>query len=148
MAKPTNKDNSSQRPTVAARNARIKQVYQLLMGDYNRSQILEYCKETWDLEMAASDNLISAATSLINEDLAVSRISVLGVTIQKQKDLYNRALQENNLAVARQVIMDSAKLFGLDQNTTTHIIEDKRDPEVKKLSDEELDFILSQNSDD
>lgn len=134
------KEKRAPKPTKSEREGRITEVYKLLLSRTSRADIIEYCSNNWGLERAASDNLIQEASKLIQEELSTSRQTYLGIFLNNQAELYNKALQENQLQVARQVIMDSAKLLGLEQTTINMVVDDRR--ELETLSDDELDAIL------
>lgn len=138
MAKKTKK------PTTAERDNRITKVYKLLLDGSSRPEIMEYCSKNWGLQRAATDNLIQEATKQIQSDLESVRPSALASTIKKQRDLYQQALVMNNLGVARQVLMDTAKLLGLDNHATTVVLEDKR--ELYNKTDAELAVLYEHSS--
>ena len=130
------------KPTTAARNIRIAKVYEMLLNDSSRPEIIDYCSKTWGIERAASDNLIQEATREIDFDLAQVKQASLAIILKKQRNLYNKAMASENLSVARQVLMDTAKLLNLDNHTTTVILEKR---EMDHVSNDDLDQILTQH---
>lgn len=118
-------------------------IYKMLLDQASRTEILEYSRNTWGLQRSSTDLLIAAATKMLKDDLNKTRSTSLAIYITSLRDLYKTALKQGNLQVARQTVMDQAKLLGLDQSTINHVIEDKRD--LEDATDAELDSILGNN---
>lgn len=125
----------------AQKEDRLVKVYKLLLDQASRHEILEYCSKNWGLQRASADNLIQEASRMLSEDVNKSRDATLATFVKALVNIYKEALAQGNLQVARQTIMDQAKLLGLDQTTVNHIVDDKR--ELANLSDDELDKILN-----
>lgn len=124
------------KPTAIEREARIVKVYKLLLDSKSRPEIMEYCRKYMGLERAATDNLIKEATVRINQDMAAVAPTALASILHRQNKLYDAAEKADNLAVARQILMDQAKLRGIGSTNVNITVEDK--DELAHLTDEEL----------
>lgn len=127
------------KPLCSVRSKRVQEIYKLLMAGKTRPYILEHCSKVYDLKRASADSLMQDASKMIEEDIAKTRGSRLGVLLNRLNDIYEKTTQLDNYPVARQVIMDEAKLLGLDNHAKTHIIDDKR--ELSETNDDELETI-------
>jgi CRP-like cAMP-binding protein len=139
--KSTSKIKKAPKPTKVQRESRVVEVYKLLLNHETRTEILEFCSKNWGLERAAADNLMQEASRMLSDDLKKTKEANLATYLQSLRNLYRIAMQQGNLQAARQCLMDSAKLLGLDQSTINHVIEDKR--ELSELSDEDLDKLIA-----
>lgn len=126
----------------------------MLLADKSRSEILAHCRKKWDLRRASGDGLIRKANVMIREDIESMRESKLTSILKKQENLFERIIEDRpqskegiglpNYGAARQVLMDIAKLMGLE--TVKISIKPEADDETKDLSDEELDKIIEGNA--
>lgn len=125
--------------TKAEVNQRVSEVQALLLEGRTRSYILKYA-EKWKMSDSMIDQYIFKANNIIQEINKQSTEHNLGIITNGLWDLYRRAIEQNNVQAANKVLMDIAKLRGLEQSTINHVIEDKR--ELAELTDEELDKLL------
>lgn len=116
---------------------------------------MEYSSKTWGLERAATDMLISAANAMFREEREARKERDLEDILSKQETLYvtilgDRPTSESaqgssvglpNYGAARAVLMDRAKLLGLEKQKVEHTIDDKR--ELADRSDSDLDAIIA-----
>lgn len=134
---------SKEKCTKAELSERIKMTKRMLLAGYTRSHILEYSRDKWNIKRAQVDKNIADATTEIKEMNKASAQMNLAVITSNQWDIYRQTYAAKNFAVARQVLVDIAKLRGLDQTSVNHIIEDQR--EHAKLTDKELESLLEHN---
>lgn len=133
---PTSKKSKS---TQAELSLRVSEIQSLILQGYTRSHILKHASK-WNLSDTQVDLYTAKAKEQIKEINQASLQDNLAVITTNQFQLFIQAKKDGNLAVARQLLMDLAKLKGLEQSTINHIIEDKR--ELETLSDDELSSIL------
>ena len=148
------KEKRASKPAGAQREARVMEVYELLIDDKTRPEILVHCSKRWGLERASADTLIQDASRIIRADIAAIRDSKLASIIKKQDALYadilaTRPMTQNgeqapNFGAARQVLMDQAKLLGHEKSHVVHSVNEK-DEEFEAMTDEELDRELATN---
>ena len=139
------------KPTLGQLEERVREVYTLLLSNLNRSGIQEHCRKKWGIQRAAVDNLISKANAIIRADLEASKDSILISLLEKQNRLYEKIIEDRpiskegqglpNYGAARQVLMDIAKLTGLETTKVSVSVAD-HDEETKELSESDLDQIL------
>lgn len=125
--------------TKAQIEQRLKEVQELLLDGRTRSFIVQYGSK-WQVSDRQIDDYIAQATAIIKEINLASVQDNLALITANQWTLYRKAITDNNIPVARQLLMDLAKLRGLDQATINHIIEDKR--ELSNLSNADLEKLL------
>lgn len=125
--------------TKAQIEQRLKEVQELLLDGRTRSFIVQYGSK-WQVSDRQIDDYIAQATAIIKEINLASVQDNLALITANQWTLYRKAITDNNIPVARQLLMDLAKLRGLDQATINHIIEDKR--ELSDLSNADLEKLL------
>ena len=136
-------DNATKRrakTTAAEREKRILKIHDLLLEGKSRPQILEYCSTEYGMQRAAGDVLIQQASKVIREDLESRREAILADILAKQERIYTETMTIQNHAVARLVLMDKAKLVGIEKQRVVHSLEVA--PEIAALTDEELDAKL------
>lgn len=120
---------------------RVRQIKEWILLGYIRSEILQYAS-TWKLSDRMVDDYISKAREEIREVNKLETKDMLDELIASQKVLYRAAIAMKDLKTARQLLMDMAKLRGLDQTTVN--VNVQRDEDLMKMSDEQLDSILGQ----
>lgn len=141
---PTSKKTFKQ-STKAELSQRLTEVQSLILQGYTRHAILQYGSK-WNLSDRQIDDYTAKATALIKEINKASIQDNLAIITTNQFQLLIQAKKDGNLAVARQLLMDLAKLKGLEQTYINHTISDVRD--LENVSNEELDSLLNGTSDD
>lgn len=130
------------KPTAKATEAetiqRLSEVKSLLLQGKTRSDILEYAGK-WAIERSRTDELIARATEQIQEIAQADTASDISVILRNLWDIIN-ANKATNPQVARQALMDIAKLRGMDQTTVNHTF--KRDEKLAALSEDEFDAAM------
>lgn len=131
---------TSKKPTKIEYTDRVKEIYHMLLDGKYRPEIQEFASKKWDLSRAAIDNMMKAASDIMRDDLEKSREAMLVDILRKQEKIYHETMINQNHAVARQVLMDKAKLIGVEKSRVVHSIE--ADEEILKMNDDELSEIL------
>lgn len=131
---------TSKKPTKVEYTDRVKEIYHMLLDGKYRPEIQEFARKKWDLSRAAIDNMMKAASDIIREDLEQSREAMLADILRKQERIYNETMITQNHVVARQVLMDKAKLIGVEKSRVVHSIE--IDEELSKTDDDSLNVEL------
>ncbi len=116
---------------------RVQEFFGLLLDGYTRQQLLKHA-EKWDLEARQVDEYASRARALIREQNDAAREDNLATITANLWDLY-RFQRVNDVAEARKILMDIAKLRGLEETTVNHILQDRP---LEDVSEEELDEVL------
>lgn len=119
---------------------RVKTIVELKLEGRTRSYILEYAVKAWDISESRVDQLIAMATKQIKEINQASSEESVGVVISNLWTLYRACMSSDNISEANKILMNIAKIKGLDQITI--VLEDKR--EYQDLTDEELEAALVQ----
>ena len=132
MAKTTKK---STKATNAEIIQRLSEIRDLLLEGKTRFAILEYAGK-WNLSDSQVDNYIASATAQIKEVAQQDASTDISLIVSNLWDLFNKN-KSTNPQVARQCLMDIAKIRGMDQTTVNHTF--KRDEDLAKLSDEDFD---------
>ncbi|NJO18763.1 MAG: hypothetical protein HC838_00055 [Spirulinaceae cyanobacterium RM2_2_10] len=155
MSKKTTKQlevKKATQPTRGAYETRIQEFYKLLLEGKSRPELIEYAGKKWGIKRAATDQIIQSASKMIRADIEASREQEFASILKQQKDLYERILEDRptskegqglpNYGAARQVLMDRAKLMGLEKQKVVHSFQES-DDEFSGMSDTELDRELS-----
>lgn len=121
--------------------ARIKEVKEWLLLGYTRSEVLQLSSK-FKVSDRMVDEYIKQARDQIREVNQFETKDMLDELVASQRVLYRAAIATKDLKLARQLLMDMAKLRGLDQTTVN--VNVQRDEDLMKMSDEQLDSILGQ----
>ena len=141
----------AKKTTKAQREQRVRAVYELLLSDAPRPDILQYCSNQWDVSAKTTDNYIKAATKLISEEAARMRKNSMNKHLAQRALLRYKALKDNDKRLAFEILRDESKLLDLYPADRKEIsgpdggpintIEHK--PDFSKLTDEELKAYIS-----
>lgn len=118
---------------------RIRSVKKLLLIGKTRSDILQYASDKWGSSERSCDDLIKTATLQIQEHTKDTTKMMLGKLVANQWELYLEARSKSDLAVARQLLMDIAKLTGVSIDRVIH-----EHRELNSLPEEELNALESE----
>lgn len=121
---------------------RLSEVKTLLLQGKTRSEIQRYAtNQNWGVGSDQVDKYMSEATREIKEVVQQDSSTDISILIANLWDIINKN-KSTNPQVARQALMDIAKLRGMDQVTVNHTF--KRDEDLAKLSDEDFDKKMAQ----
>ena len=120
-------------------NERIQEVFELLLLGKTRSEIHRNTSK-WNLHFRQIDTYISRANVELREVNKVSRDELSSQIKNNQWRLYNKAIIDSDHQLAAKILMDLAKIGGLDEQTVNHVVAERR--EVVEASDDDLTLIL------
>lgn len=116
--------------TQAELDLRVNEVYEQIIAGRSRGNILQYSAENWDVSERQVDNYIKKARERMQEELKQNYPYKLGEIIKKLDRIYHKAMcgvtrlgakgiefNDIDLSVARQALMDQAKLLGFVKET-------------------------------
>lgn len=119
--------------TKANMDLRVAEVTRFLLAGHTRSHIIRILGKDWDVGPRQIDEYIHQASENIKEVTKCTAERTLAVLTTNLWTLYRRNRKENP-ALARQTLMDIAKLHGLEKmNLTLHL-----ERPLKEESDESL----------
>ena len=118
---------------------RVTEIVKLKLEGYTRSHIMQHGKK-WGVTDDAIDKYIGTATKQIAEVSLASIEEHRDTIIGGLLNLYRAALRDSNNDLARKILMDLAKLKGLDQQVINHNVKLTR--EVIDVSDSDLTLLL------
>ncbi len=128
--------------TSAEINLRVSEVQDLLLKGHTRTFILNFGSK-WNVGDRQIDEYIAQASKIIKEiNLSTAHDNLALITSSLWQIFRTQLLI--NPELARKILMDIAKLRGLDEQTINHIIEDKR--ELSEVSDADLEKLLGQDT--
>ena len=119
---------------------RLSEVKTLLLQGQTRSDILQYASK-WNISERQVQDYIAQATAQIQEVAQADLATDISVIVRNLWDIIN-ANKATNPQVARQALMDIAKIRGMDQTTVNHIF--KRDEKPAALSEDEFEKAMAQ----
>jgi len=117
---------------------RVTEVQKALLNGHTRSAILEQFK-SWEVSDRQIDTYIKQATDNIREINGIRREDNLATIVSNQWELFRSLKNDNQLGEARKVLMDIARLRGLDEQTIQHFVNERP---LKDIPDTELDQVL------
>ena len=85
---------------------RVSEIYGLLSQAYSRTQIIEYCREKWDIGEGQADTYIAKARKHLEKDCDLSRAQFLAELMQRLRTYETKAAQRGQMQVA----VNSARL--------------------------------------
>lgn len=132
------KREDMKKPTDALLEERVTEVQKYLLNGYTRDYILKATK-AWNVTSRTIDNYIKAATDIIREINVSEREDNLAMIVQNQWEVFRACKTANNIGEARKVLMDIAKLRGLDVQIINAFVSERP---LASISDEELDQAL------
>jgi len=122
---------------------RVRQVSNWLLDGESSTDIIEYCKASWQINQAQTYKYIKKAHELwqkINNDEIVYN---LNWHIQTRRKLLNKCLKDGDRTNARQLLNDLADIMGIARNRLEHSGKvqtestDKLKTVVEKMNDEQ-----------
>ena len=140
----------TKKPFVKASNAeieiRVNQIIHFLIVGKTRGFILRHFAETENVSERTVDYYIERAWEDIKESNRGTLDSKLAKITRALIKNYEMAITADapDLGEARQSIMALAKLQGLDQQNI-HLTVEKVDPEIDKMSDDDLTLMLGED---
>lgn len=123
---------------------RVSEVCVLLLEGKTRTQILKKCAK-WKTTNRQIDSYIAEAKAEIREINEITREDALAFVSSNLVDIYLRAKLDGNIGEARKILMDFAKVKGLEQTTINHTINNRP---LKDMSDVELLNKLDESNDE
>lgn len=123
------------RSTDAEFDRRCTEVQAWILDGHTRHEIIRLGSH-WKVSSRQIDDYLAGARDKIYEANSASVKENVAVISRNLWRLYRMALDEGDIGEANKVLMNLAKVKGLDQVTVTNIIDDKREHADK--SDEEL----------
>jgi len=131
------------RATDATMTERVTEIQRYLLNGYTRSYIIQFAEKKWKLAPRTVDDYIARATASIREINGVEREDNLATIVTNQWDMFRAARDTGQIESARKILMDIAKLRGLDEQTIQHFVNERPLADVK---DEELDKVLGEGN--
>lgn len=97
-------------------DARVNEVYDLLLKAYSRTQILRYAAENWDVAERTAETYMARARQLMQLDAELERPQWLAAAIARLQEYERRAADRNQIAVALKALEDQAKLLRFEMS--------------------------------
>ena len=99
--------------TAAVVEQRVATVYGLLSQAASRTEIIEYCRENWDIRQGQADVYIAKARELLEQDCQLSRQQFLAECLQRLRKYEAAAAKRGQMQVAVNSARLQAELIGL-----------------------------------
>lgn len=112
---------------------RIRAVTRLVLHNRGRAFIIRYASEKWGLSERWTEEMISRANDEILKENKTDIVKTKTLIIRNQWDIFYKAIKTKNLFLARQMLLDIAKIEGLEKATL--VIEDRA---LADLTEDEL----------
>lgn len=103
----------AEKATTAQSIERERYVAEMLVRGYSRPDIIEYCRNKWNIERAQTDNYIAKARKGFLDEASRDRQELLSEALATTKDIQKKAYDEKDLRVALMASKENAELAGL-----------------------------------
>lgn len=103
----------AKKATRAQNLQRIRVVYELLLSDTPRPDVLQYAATNWGIKTRTTDMLIRKANDLIIEEAARIRENALEKHLTQRALIRHKALKEGDKRLAFDILRDETKLLDL-----------------------------------
>jgi hypothetical protein len=107
--------------TRAEIEARIGEVYKLLLRRDSYRTIVRYGSTKWGVSSRQIDDYIAQARDRLREDATADRLDALAEHLALRKDLYNQAYKAKQWMTGFMILQDEAKLTGLYFSLQDHL---------------------------
>lgn len=129
------------KPTKSQMEHRVHTVYELLLFDTPRFEIVQYAAKTWTIKTRAADNLIKRANDLMVKEAAKLRENMLEKHLTQRAFIRHKAFKEGDKRLAFDILKDETKLFDL-YPATKQKAQVSYNVDVSELSNEQLERII------
>ncbi len=125
--------------TNGQKNQRIRAVFELLLSDTPRPDIMQYSANNWGLTTRQTDKYIAWANDLVSEEAARLKTKSFEQHLIKRSGLRHKALKAGDMRLAFEILKDESKLLGLypaKESKVTNL-----DIDLGQLTDDQLQRI-------
>jgi len=122
---------------------RVRQVSNWLLDGESSTDIIQYCKNSWQINQGQAYKYIKKAHELWQEINNTEIVYNLNWHIQTRRKLLNKCLKDGDRTNARQLLNDLADIMGIARNRLEHSGKvqtestDKLKTVVEKMNDEQ-----------
>lgn len=92
---------------------RVIVVYELLLREVSRQEIVRYASNTWDVCARQADTYIQRATKMIYEKLEVTSDKVFNKTIRQLENLYSEAYRNKQYKICHDIKKTTLEMYNL-----------------------------------
>lgn len=103
----------AKKATKAQKTQRVRAIYELLLFDTPRPDILQYCSNQWGVSTKTADNYVREANVLIVEEAARIRENALEKHLAQRALIRHKALKGGDKRLAFDILRDETKLLDL-----------------------------------
>jgi hypothetical protein len=131
----------AKKTTKAQRVRRVRIIYELLLTDTPRADIVQYCYQTWGVSPKTADNYVKAANELIAQEAARMRENALEKHLAQRALIRNKALKGGDQRLAFDVLRDETKLLDLYPSAKHEVTGAEGAPiKVIRVASDDLDW--------
>lgn len=131
----------AKKATKAQTEQRIRIVYELLLSDAPRPDVLQYAATNWGIKTRSADMLIKKANDLIITEAARMRENALEKHLTQRALIRHKALKDGDKRLAFDILRDETKLLDLYPTPTNRNL----NIDMSQLSDQQLEQIAAGN---
>lgn len=103
----------AKKTTKAQKTQRVRVIYELLLTDTPRPDIIQYCSNQWGVSAKTTDNYVKAANELIVEEAARMRENAFEKHLAQRALIRSKALKDGDRRLAFEILRDETKLLDL-----------------------------------
>ncbi len=127
--------------TNGEKNQRIRAIFELLLSDTPRPDILEYARKMWGIKRASTDRYIAWASELIEAESAALQTEAFAQQLGKLKIMRHSALKALDSRLAFDITKELNKLLNLypaKESKVTNL-----EVDLAQLTDDQLQRIAA-----
>ena len=103
----------AKKSTISEKEFRVQAVYGLLVDGRSRSDILQYCAETWDIKERQGDQYIANARERLAADCQITREALLAEALAGYRSIRQQAERRGQLMVAKSCLDATLDIVGI-----------------------------------
>lgn len=106
--------------TKAEIEIRLREIANMLIKGKNTTQIANYSSEKWEISRKQTLTYIRRAEKVITQSVEKNVERDYSMAIQRYKDLYQKAYENNDLRLCRMIVKDLTELQELSKQRIEH----------------------------
>jgi len=95
---------------------RVSKIVELLLDGFSRADILQNAAKKWGVVERTIDTYIASANARIKKQAEETENEIFNVVRLRLENLYKKAIAANDRHLARLLLRDMTKLYGLDKS--------------------------------
>ena len=103
----------AKKSTKSEKEFRVQAVYGLLVDGKSRTDIVQFCAETWEIQERQSDQYIADARARLEADCQITREALLAEALAGYRSIRQQAERRGQLMVAKSCLDATLDIVGI-----------------------------------